>query len=51
MCSVFSCSLIFSLSLILTLVVASISHFFTAAIKFPCFSSKKMVFFVFDLSL
>ena len=41
MCSVFSCSLIFSLSLILTLVVASISHFFTAAIKFPCFSSKK----------
>ena len=41
MCSVFSCSIIFSLPLILTLVVASISHFFTAAIKFPCFSSKK----------
>ena len=41
MCSVFSCSLIFSLPLILTLVVASISHFFTTAIKFPCFSSKK----------
>ena len=41
MCSVFSSSVIFSLPLILTLVVASISHFFTAAIKFPCFSSKK----------
>ena len=42
MCSVFSCSLIFSLSLIITLVVASISHFFTAAIKCSCFSSKKI---------
>ena len=51
MCSVFSCSLIFSLSLILTLVVASISHFFTAAIKFPCFSSKNGLLCFWSLAL
>ena len=37
MCSVFSFSLFFSLPLILTLVTASFSHFFTPAINFSCF--------------
>ena len=36
-----------SLPFILTLVAASISHFLTAAIKFSCNFSKKLVFFVF----
>ena len=36
------CSLFFSLSLIFTLVAASISHFLTAAIKFSCYSSNEI---------
>ena len=37
-----SCSLLFSLSLIFTLVAASISHFLIAAIEFSCFSSNEI---------
>ena len=37
-----SCSLLFLLSLIFTLVVASISHFLIAAIEFSCFSSNEI---------
>ena len=43
------CSLFFSLPLIFTLVVASIFHFLTTAIKFSCFSSNEIglcLFFV-----
>ena len=42
-CCVCFCSLFyFSLSLIFTLVAASISHFLSAAINFLCFSSNKI---------
>ena len=40
----------FSLPLTFTLVAASISHFFTAAIKFSCFSSNKIRLFCFLIS-
>ena len=37
-----SCSLIFPLLLVFTLVAASISHFLTAPFKFSCFCSNKI---------
>ena len=43
--------LFFSLLLIFTLVAASISHFFTAPIKFSCFSSNKIGFLCLSLAL
>ena len=49
----FMLGFIFSLPLVFTLLAASISHFFTAAMKFSCFffSPKKFVSFDFNHSL
>ena len=41
-CHMCSCSLIFPLLLVFTLVAASISHFLTAPFKFSCFCSNKI---------
>ena len=46
-CSLCSCSLFFSLSLIFTLLAASISHFLTATMKFHVFLPTKFASFAF----
>ena len=50
-CFLCSCSLLFSLPLIFTLLAASISHFLTAALNFPVFLPTKFVSFLFNNSL
>ena len=44
----FMLAFIFSLPLIFTLLAASISHFFTAAMNFSCFSSNEIHFLCFQ---
>ena len=45
-----SCSLFFAAALFFTLVAASISHFLTSAIKFPCYSSNEIGLLCFFIS-